>query len=169
MSAFDGVIAIALRRDGDGSVTFAPFGARGKCYIVPPEREQHLRRFFRVFFVAMVIAVVVSVWFVGLWSVVILVPVFLSLLFLKYWHFTRALAVAVSAPAPLSRSESLSVYTQAIGRRKIWFCIGVTILFSIAGVWMVIDKGDAESYFVTAVSLFGFIVSLRMLRAMRQP
>jgi hypothetical protein len=166
MSAFDGVLAISLRRDGDGSVTFAPFGSWGKCYIVPPDREQHLRLFFRVFYVAMLITLVVTVQLAS-WWVLLLVPVFLSVLYLKYWHFTRGLTIAESAPAPLSRSEGLSVYTQAIGRRKIWFCIAATILFSVTGVWMVIDKGDAESYFVTAASLFGFIISLRMLRAAR--
>ena len=166
MSAFDGVFAITLRTNAEGQVLFAPFGRWGKTYVVPSDRQQHLRRFFRVFYVVMLIAIVVATRFIG-WLVVGVGPVFLSVLYLKYWSFCRRLELAESVPSPLSRSKALSIYSRATGRSKIWFCIVVTILFSVAGVWMIYTKGGAESYFVTAASLAGFMMSLRMLRASR--
>ena len=143
---------------------FAPFGSWGKTYVVPSDRQQHLRRFFRVFYIVILIMIVASVQFAGWWFVA-LVPVFLSVLYLKYWSFCRGLVVADSAPARLSRSDALSVYSRATGRPRIWFCIVGTFLFSLAGVWMIYAEGSVESYFVTLVSVLGFIMSIRMLRA----
>ena len=164
MSAFDGIFATSLRSNAEGQVLFAPFGSWGKTYVVPSDRRQHLRHFFRVFYIVMLIVIVATVPFAG-WWVVALVPVFLSVLYLKYWSFCRGLAVTDAAPARLSRSDAFSVYSQAIGRPRIWLCIVVTFLFSVAGVWMIYGEGGVESYFVTLFSVLGFIMSIRMLRA----
>jgi hypothetical protein len=149
-----------------GRCSLLRFGTWGKTYIVPSDRQQHLRRFFQVFNVVMLITIVVAVQFVG-WWVVALVPLFLLVLYSKYWAFCRGLEVVESAPAQLSRSEALSIYSRAIGRSRIWFCIVVTILFAVVGVWMIYTRGGAEPYFVTVGSVPGLIISLRMLRAIR--
>jgi hypothetical protein len=147
MGFFDATSASLFRKSADGRTLFRPFGKRGGTYLVSDERAEELRAWQRRFFIVAFVAIVVLV---QLWQYRVLwaTPLFVAVLCVKYWHFTRTLPRTDDEPVAVSRSEMLTAQANAVGTRVLLPVAIGSALFFAAGVWMCVAKPGRDAYMV---------------------
>ena len=160
MGLFDGLVATTFRRDA-GRVYFVPWGRWGRSYLVPPEREAHLTRFLRAYYAAM-FPLILAATFVFQWRAMLLAPLFSGALYLKFWHFTRGLPVAESAP-PVDRGELLRQHARATGKPVLWFSLAASLLLVAVGLWL-LSRGERSGTTYFTIVFFGLCAAVNVMQ-----
>lgn len=153
MGYFDGFGENLTHAGPDGARYFAPVGRWGPIYRVPDASEEvRLRRRWVNF--------VRALFFVGLASIVILgptLPVVLAVgpiggllaVALGFW-FARGFpksTVVWSELERVSRTQAVSAYSKAVGRRTLLVLLVISALMALAGVLMLVFQPGLQSAF----------------------
>src|SRR3954452_15178494 len=104
MGFLDALTADAYPRDSQGRRIYAPFGQRGKAYILPAERAAQLavlqRRTFQLYIVALLAAALLF----GPWALAMVGLLSIAGIFAGFAYTTRGLEESAERPT-LSREE----------------------------------------------------------------
>ena len=99
MSFLEDLIAKAFRKDSRGRLTLAPYGPRGKVYVVPPDRVKKYTRFMSRFYASLAGAIVLGALIFGTRVLVgVIIPAFVGFSFIYMRRFTRDLEVGTDVP-----------------------------------------------------------------------
>jgi len=162
VSYLDAFTANTFRTDAQGRLVFAPYGKRGKAYLVPEASARALNRFLRGYFALMMVALGAAVLLARHPAVIALVAAaWLAGYFAKLAHFTRGLPTVPEVP-DLEREEAIRRVARAMGQRTIAaICAGSALLAFLCGSLAVKAPGIAL-YFLTAY--FAFVALLYAVR-----
>lgn len=160
MGVFDGLTATTFRRD-TGHVYFVPWGKWGRSYLVSPEREAHLTKFLRAYCLVTFALLLVATYMFQ-WRAMLLLPLLLGAIYLKFWHFTRGLAIADSAP-PIDRGELFRQHARATGRPVLWFSLVASLLFVAVGTWLFL-AGDRSGTTYSTIVFFGLCAAVNVVQ-----
>lgn len=167
MGLFDSLTVATYRRDAARRAVFCPWGNRGRCYTVPPEREGELLRFLRRTYLILFVLLVPAVLWLGWWAV-LLAPVCSAVIFAKYWAFARTLVPLDGAAPPVNRHALFRAHARAAGRGHLWLTFSGSLLFVATGIWMY-WRGDhsIETYLVIGFFTLAAIMNIIQLRQAR--
>ena len=160
MGLLNGLVAGTFRRDA-GRVYFVPWGNWGRSYLVPLEREAHLTRFLRAYY-AIMFALIPIATYMFQWRALLLLPLLLGAVYLKFWHFTRGLPVADSAPA-VDRGELLRQHARATGKPVLWFSLVASLLFVSVGLWLLL-RGERSGTTYFTIAFFGLCAAVNAVQ-----
>ena len=165
MGFLDALTADQYPRDSQGRRIFAPYGRRGKAYILPPERAAQYarlqRRFFLAFFVVLVIAVVAF----GPWAVLAVGLLWIAWVFVGIAHVTRGLEESTERPS-LSSEQRRDRRFRAMGRPTMYaFFLGGTAVAVVGAVLLLRGERGVSVWFIT---LYGALVAILYARQLRK-
>jgi membrane protein implicated in regulation of membrane protease activity len=157
MGFLDALTADAYPRDSQGRRVFAPYGLRGKAYILPPERAAQIaqvqRRVFLSYFVALLFAGVA----IGPWAVVGVGVVSIAGVVVGVAYATRGLEQSQERPS-ISRDERVNQGLRAMGRPTMFaICFGGAA-FAVAGISLLL-RGE-RNVAVWFITLYGALVAV---------
>ena len=173
MGFLDALPADAYPRDSLGRIVIAPYGRRGKAFIVPPERAIQIRRFQRQYFLAYFVALVIAGLTFGPWALWVVAALWMVGFFAGIAYVTHGLEEASERPT-LSREERVNRTVQAMGRPTMYvICVGGAS-FALGGGWL-LQRGQ-RSIAIWFITMYGLLVAalyasklLRSRTALRQP
>jgi len=166
MGFLDALAADAYPRDSQGRRVYAPYGQRGKAFILPPEQAERLTRFTRRYFQLYFAAVLISGVAFGPWAVVTVGILWIAGYILGIAYMTRGLESATDRPS-LPRDERVRRGMSAMGRPTMCaICLGGAAL-AMGGAWLLL-RGDRNLavWFLTA---YGALVSLLYAYQLSRP
>jgi hypothetical protein len=124
----------------DGRLIFRPWGARGPCYLLS-KRQRAIRAWLQLAFYALALAALlflpsVTATTAGLVSFAV---TFALLNYVLFWLFSIGLPKTDKPPpqTPEQRRTAMAAHSRALGRPLLWVLAGVSWLFAIVGVAMV--------------------------------
>jgi hypothetical protein len=162
MGFLDALTADAYPQDSMGRRVFAPYGLRGKAYILPPERAALLARMYRRGFKLYVAALLLAGWVLGPWSVVVVGLLGVAGVFGANAYAVRGLEVSREHPPALPREERVARAMLAMGRpTMLALCLGGAA-FAVAGASLLL-RGQ-RSVAVWFLTFYGALVSLLYAR-----
>jgi hypothetical protein len=167
MGLLNSLTVATYRRDSAGRAIFCPWGNWGRCYAVPPEREEELLRFLRRTYLILFVLLVPAVLWLGWWAV-LLAPVCSAVIFAKYWAFGRTLVPLDGARPSVERGALFRAHARAAGRGYLWFSLIGSLLFVATGVWMY-WRGvhTIETYVVIGFFALAAILNIVQIRQVR--
>jgi uncharacterized membrane protein len=156
MGFLDALTADAYPRDSQGRRVWAPYGARGKAYILPTERAERragsLRLWFRLFFVALLVGAIAA----GPWGIWLVAVIGIIGGFVEPSVASRGLEESTERPT-LSRDERVRRSMHAMGRSTmVAICLGGAAS-AVAGMWLLI-RGE-RSIAVWFITTYGGVIA----------
>ncbi len=152
MGLFDGFVSILFRLDASGRRVYAPFGTWGGVYEVREDDAERIQRHGKRFWVVWFIAVVVLVMALDWRYVLMAIPIMLAAYFgMAAWHVRQMTRLPVSPRElpRLSRVELERRYSRAVGVPTLISLTIVSLLFVAGGVWMLMSGAPpTESWLV---------------------
>jgi hypothetical protein len=170
MGYFDGMTKALLRSGSDGQLYHVPLGKFGAIYLIPDEAaSKRLQARWRAFFITLFAIMLAAVWYTqGNWRVILLAPV-AGLLAIPFalWaaHDLPRATIAYSDLPKLTRSDALTAYSQATGRRTLGVVLVISVLMTLLGLLVAILQNTLALW---ASAGFFALCSFSLYRAFRR-
>ena len=164
MSFLDALTADAWPRDTEGRRVLAPYGTRGKAFILPEDRALQLariqRRYFSGFFLALAAAFIL-----GPWGILAVSALGIAGILVGTALFTRGLQESSERPT-MPRAQAVDRAMRAMGRPTMVAFSLAGAAASAAGVWWLLrgERGLA----IWFLTFYGSIVCLLYASKLRR-
>jgi membrane protein implicated in regulation of membrane protease activity len=155
MSFLDALTADAYPRDSQGRRVIAPYGRRGKAFVLPPERATEIalvqRRAYRLY-----VAALIAGGFIAPWAVLVVAVLTMVCVPLGFAYVTHGLEESTERPDH-SREERVKRGLQAMGRpTMLVLCLGGAAMAIGAASLLLRGERSAAVWFLT---IYGAIVA----------
>lgn len=156
MGFLDALTADAWPRDTLGRRVFAPFGMRGRAYILPAERATQLARRQRRYFVALFLAMGAAL-FVGPWGILTVAMLGIGGFLVLLSVSTNGLEESTERPT-MPRAEAVDRAMHAMGRPTMWaICLAGAATCTSGTWWLLRGERGVAIWFLT---IYGAVVCL---------
>jgi hypothetical protein len=157
MGFLDALTADAFPLDSQGRRVLTPYGARGKAFILPPERVGPLTQFQRRFFQAYVVALLVGGLAVGPWAILVVSALWMAGFFVGITRFTRGLEETSERPTR-AREERVGIFVRAMGRPTMYVVCLAGAASAVGGAWL-IGRGQ-QGPAIWFLTLYGLVIAI---------
>jgi Na+-translocating ferredoxin:NAD+ oxidoreductase RnfD subunit len=163
MGYFDGLAASSFKKDDKGNTLFFPWGILGKGYLLPEDRKDDIRRSLKrhmMLVVPLAIACSMFTW-IGL-------LVALPLYYVSYAFWVNRLIKGLpTSTEKLTFADSTTGAAQAHNTITLWLLEIGSLLFVLAGIYVLIVKPEKWIIGLSSILFFGFcaLVCWRMIEA----
>jgi hypothetical protein len=166
MGFLDALTADAYPRDSQGRRVFAPFGQKGRAYILPPERAARLAYFQRRLFQVYVVALLVAGLAFEPWALATVGLLSIAGIFMGLAYSTRGLEESSERPT-LTREERVSRGLRAMGRpTMVALCLGGLTSAAVGASLLLRGERSVAVWFIT---LYGLLVAVLYGRQLARP
>src|SRR5258705_10132712 len=156
MGFLDALTTDAYPRDSQGRRIFAPYGGRGKVYILPTERADQLVQFQRLSLPLYLVSLLIAGIAWGPWALLVVGLLWIVGFFAQLRFVTRGLEEASERPS-LPREERVRRSMQAMGQPTMLAICLAGAASAIAGCWLLLqDQRSVAAWFIT---LYGALVA----------
>jgi hypothetical protein len=157
MGFFDALTADAFPRDSQGRSVLAPYGRRGKAFILPTERAPQLARIQRRFFVSFLIALVGAAIMVGPRGILAVGVLWILGFVVGISYFTGGLEESAERPT-MPRAQAVDRAMRAMGRRTMWALCLAGAASAAVGVWLLL-RGE-HGLAIWFIAVYSTVVSV---------
>jgi hypothetical protein len=157
MGLLDAITADVFPRDSQGRIVLAPYGRRGKAFILPAEWLPVIRRLQRRYFQALFVAVPVATLLAGPWGSFAVFVLWTVGQLIGIAYVTKGLEESIERPT-VSRSVAVDHWMRAMGRPTMWAICVAGALTAGGGAWLLShgQRGIASWF----LALYGTLVCL---------
>ncbi len=153
MGYFDALAAGVIKTDPEGKLLFYPWGFLGRGYVLPDEsKKQKVRKFLNLWYKVSLLAIIGIGAGLGWAFTVVLLPFVFSWYYFKTSQLLRGLSTTSTR---LTLRESYTSSAKSHTTASLGFLLALSILFVLAGLWVLLFKKEEWIIGLTSILFFG--------------
>ena len=153
MAYFSGFIDISFKKDEKGRTIFYPWGIFGRGYILPDDKKDIIHKKLKRSYQVLLTLVILTEIFLSSWVSIILVLLLLGVLAIFDKRLVRGCEIS---PDRLTLSDTRSTLVRSQSLITTWFLEICSLLFVLAGIFILVTSPKQWFIGILSVSFFGF-------------
>ena len=153
MGYFGEFIDISFKKDEKGRTIFYPWGIFGRGYILPDDKKDIIRKKLKRSYQVFLTLVILTEIFVSSWVSIFFVLLLVGVLAIFNKRLVRGLEIS---PVKLTVSDTRSTLVHSQSLITTWFLEICSLLFVLAGIFILVISPNEWFIAILSISLFGF-------------